>query len=527
MSYKPVALFILDGWGIREMEHGNAVVQANTPNFDHWKRSIDRSIVDASGEAVGLVPEQMGNSEVGHLNLGAGFIVYQDITRIDRAIGDGSFFQHPTLLGAIEQAKQQGKKVHYIGLLGPGGVHSATRHLMALLEMAKRQGIEPVLHIITDGRDTPPNSGLEFVGHLEQALAGGLPGVIADVSGRYYAMDRDKRWERTQRAYDAMLLRQGERAASATQAVQQFYATGKGDEFILPTVIDVANESRVRMEGGDAVVFFNFRADRMRQIVAAFILDDFDGFARPDPRPRFNAITFTEYATTLPTHILFPHKSIHTPLARVIADHGGKQFHAAETEKYAHMTYFFNGGREQPFEGEDRALIPSPKVATYDLQPEMSAYQLTETVLERIRTHDDDFILVNFANPDMVGHTGVLAAAKQAIEVVDECAGRLVKAVNDKGGVAIVTADHGNAEIMIDELTGEPHTYHTTNPVSLFVLGDRYFPMRPRGILADVAPTVLHLLGLPQPEVMTGVSLVALPLAVNDGDGVLLKSAQA
>jgi 2,3-bisphosphoglycerate-independent phosphoglycerate mutase len=516
-QYRPVALIILDGWGIREMEHGNAVVQATTPNFDRWMRSGERSVVDASGEAVGLPDGQMGNSEVGHLNLGAGRIVYQDLTRINLAIRNGTFFSNATLVEAIDRTKRSGSKLHVIGLLGEGGVHSYMDHLLAILKQAEQQGVEPIIHLITDGRDTPPESALGYARRLEEYLAG-HPGVIASVTGRYYTMDRDKRWQRTEIGYRVITAHEGNRseeggarrtAPSATAALASSYAEGVTDEFVLPVAIDVGDRN-VNVEAGDTVIFYNFRADRMRQIVTSFAFSDFNGFERPYI-PDLEIVTMTSYDATFPVKVLFPDVDITCPLAEALANKGLKQFHAAETEKYAHVTYFFNGGRETPFEGEDRHLEPSPKVATYDLQPEMSAVPLTEAILKRLETHDDDFILVNFANPDMVGHTGVLSAAIKAVETVDACAGRLVEAINRKGGVAIVTADHGNCERMIDEITGEPHTYHTTQPVSLFVIGDQYFDLRPRGILADVSPTVLHLMGVDQPAEMTGRSLIMQP----------------
>lgn len=507
-TYKPVALIILDGWGIREMETGNAVALANVPNYRRWLKTVERSVLDASGEAVGLPDGQMGNSEVGHLNLGAGRIVYQDLTRIDLAIRTGAFQQLPALAQVMEQTKTRGGKLHIVGLLGEGGVHSHSRHLYALLETAESHTITPILHLITDGRDTPPQSGLGFVERLETYLTQ-HPGIIASVCGRYYTMDRDKRWQRTGMGYNVMALHQGEggkTAVSASAALKASYAQSITDEFILPVAIEVG-EANVNIEPGDTVLFYNFRADRMRQIIRVFVSPEFDGFPRAYI-PDLTLVTMTAYEADLPVTVLFPDVDISNPLAEVLSKNGRSQFHAAETEKYAHVTYFFNGGRETPFPGEDRQMAPSPKVATYDLKPEMSALELTELVLERIRTHNDDFILVNFANPDMVGHTGVLSAAIKAVETVDECAGRLVAAINEKGGVALVTADHGNCEIMVDLKTGNPHTYHTTQPVSFLVIGEGYFWLRPRGILADVSPTVLHLLGIPQPAEMTGRSLI-------------------
>ena len=503
-NYRPVGLIVLDGWGIREKESGNAVLQAQTPNYDRWLAEYERAILDASGEEVGLPPDQMGNSEVGHLNLGAGRIVYQDLTRIDKAIREGAFFENGTLRTAADHVEKYGGKLHLIGLLGGGGVHSSSRHLYALLEFAHRRGIEPVLQVITDGRDTPPQSGINFLTELEEQLAK-WGGKIGSVSGRYHIMDRDRRWPRIELAYRALVHGEGERAATAAAAIINAYEAGVTDEFIKPTVIE--NQGDTLIAPGDCLIFFNFRADRMRQIVRAFARDDFSEFELAD-LPNLRVVSMTQYANDLPTAVLFPEQEIVNPLAAVLSQHGLKQFHAAETEKYAHVTYFFNGGEETPFEGEERLLVQSPKVATYDLQPEMSAPELAARVVDRIQTQADDFILVNFANPDMVGHTGVLAAAVAACETVDECANQIVQALLAKGGVALITADHGNAERMMDEVSGGPHTYHTTNPVSFIMIGLDYFAPRPRGILADVAPTVLELLGVSQPPEMTGRSLL-------------------
>lgn len=508
-AYKPVALIILDGWGIRRKEDGNSVMLGHTPNYDRWMRKLERSIVDASGEAVGLPDGQMGNSEVGHLNLGAGRIVYQDLTRINLAIKDGSFFQNETLNSAMAKVKETGGKLHVIGLFGEGGVHSHSDHMVALLKMATQEGIDPILHLITDGRDTPPESALRFAQKLSQFLAHN-PTTVASVSGRYYTMDRDRRWERTQKGYNVIALHEGEdgrTAGSVEEALQASYDAGTTDEFILPVAID-AGDKNVRVEPGDTLVFYNFRADRMRQIVRTFMFPDFDGFER-DFIADVDIITMTSYEDEFTAPVIFSEQEIVNTLAEVLSNLGLQQFHAAETEKYAHVTYFFNGGAEATFPGEYRHLEPSPKVPTYDLQPEMSAYPLTEALLKRVAEEDDDFILVNYANPDMVGHTGVLEAAIKAVEAVDDCAGRLVEAISAKGGVVIVTADHGNCERMVDHKTGEPHTYHTTQPVSLFVIGaDEYLNLRPRGILADVSPTILDLMGIEQPEEMTGQSLI-------------------
>lgn len=508
MAKKPVMLIILDGWGIRHMEHGNAVVQGNTPNYDRWMSTLEQSIVDTFGEHVGLVPGQMGNSEVGHLNLGAGRVVYQDISRIDHAIKEDALADNAALVGAIEKAKSANSKLHLIGLLGSGGVHSHQGHLHALLDICKGEGVDPVIHVITDGRDTPTDSGIGFLENLETKIGEVGTGRIATVSGRYYAMDRDKRWERTQKAFDAMVKREGETAATAKEAIQNSYGKEVTDEFILPTVI--GDDDSLKIQEGDAIVFYNFRADRMRQIVQALAAKnyEFEGKDHFMPFDDLYLATFTVYMDDLPVEVLFGKEILKNTLAEVISKQGMKQYHSAETEKYPHVTFFFNGRNENPFEGEDRKIVPSPKVATYDLQPEMSARELTEETLNRLDSYDDDFLLVNFANPDMVGHTGVLEAAMKAVETVDDCAGQLVAKVLEKGGVAIVTADHGNCERMINEISGDAHTYHTVGPVSLFVIGERYFGLRSRGILADVAPTVLELMGIEQPEEMTGQSLL-------------------
>lgn len=508
MNQKPVALIILDGWGLRGKRDGNAVVLGETPNYDRWTDELERSILDASGEAVGLPEGQMGNSEVGHLNLGAGRVVYQDLTRINLAIKNETFFEMDTMVNAIKNVRERGGKLHLIGLLGDGGVHSHSDHLVALLELAERHDVEPVLHLITDGRDTPAKSGLGFVEKLESYLEA-HPGIVASVSGRYYTMDRDKRWQRTQQGYNVIVNHEGvegRSAKSASAALQQSYQEDTTDEFVKATAIETDKD--VKVESGDCIIFYNFRADRMRQMVTILTDQSFDGFERPFIKD-LTILTMTEYDPDYPVEVIFPDQAIKNTLAAVLSKAGRKQFHAAETEKYAHVTYFFNGGIEQQYDGEERFLAQSPDVATYDLKPEMSANELTSAVLQRIKSHDDDFILVNYANPDMVGHTGVLDAAIKAVETVDACAGRLVDAVVEKGGVALVTADHGNCDRMINHETGEPHTYHTTQPVPFFVIGDgAYINLRPRGILADVAPTVLQLLGIDQPEEMMGMSLI-------------------
>lgn len=507
MVKKPVMLLILDGWGIREMTEGNAVVLGNTPNYDHWMKNLERTVVDASEEAVGLIQGQMGNSEVGHLNLGAGRVVYQDITRIYNAIRDNTLEKLEPLQNAISKAKS-GKKLHLIGLVSDGGVHSHIDHLFALLEVTHENGVSPIIHIITDGRDTPPNSGIGFVKQIEDYIEEHNHGRIASVVGRYYTMDRDKRWERTNQGYQAMAFHNAEKtAATASEALQASYDDKVTDEFIKPVVIGGAEGATI--EAGDSIIFYNFRADRMRQIVQMFTLPENIEGLEYETIDNLYIATMTGYMNELPVDILFDKDNLNNTLAETLSKANLKQYHSAETEKYPHVTFFFNGGREEPFPREDRKIIPSPKdVATYDEKPEMSAYELTEATLKRIQEENDDFILVNFANPDMVGHTGSLEAAIKAVETVDECASKLVEAILEKGGVAIVTADHGNCERMVELSTGDAHTYHTTNPVSLFIIGDGYYLQHPRGKLADVAPTVLDLLGVEQPEEMTGVSLI-------------------
>ena len=507
MPRNPVLLIILDGWGIRDTRAGNAVALAQTPNFDRWLRERERSIIHSSGEHVGLTPGQMGNSEVGHLNLGAGRIVYQDISRIANAIADDSLAQHPILRDAIETLRDTGKRLHLVGLLGSGGVHSHSDHLYALLDIASAAGIDPVLHLITDGRDTPTQQAESFCMELCERLYRLGIGRIATVSGRYYAMDRDQRWQRTGRAYEAMVSRRGDvHAPDALTAIRQSYAAGATDEFIPPTVIDGEN---LAVQSGDILLCHNFRADRMRQLCRAFVTRDFDEADNFPLVDNLRLITMTEYMDGLTEDVLFPVDLLHDTLAETISRAGMTQYHSAETEKYPHVTFFFNGRREQPFPGETRHIAPSPPVATYDLQPEMSARELTDATLARLRNADDDFLLVNFANPDMVGHTGRLDAAMQAVETVDSCAGELAAAVMQKGGAAIVTADHGNCERMVDPLTGAPHTYHTVAPVSLFALDADYeYDLRSWGRLADVAPTVLDLLAIYKPAAMTGGSLI-------------------
>jgi 2,3-bisphosphoglycerate-independent phosphoglycerate mutase len=506
-SRRPVALIILDGWGIGRDEPGNAVLAARTPVMDRIWAEYPHATLQTSGEAVGLPAGQMGNSEVGHLNLGAGFIVYQWITRIDVAIGDGSFQRNEAFIATIERCRERDSTLHLMGLVSDGGVHSHTRHLVAIVRMAAEHGLKKIaIHAFTDGRDTAPESGLGFVAALEADLAAIGAGRIATVSGRYYAMDRDHRWERTERAYDAIVDGVGENADSAIEAIERSYANGVTDEFIVPTVIGTATP----IGDGDAVISFNFRSDRMRQLIAALTESTFTGFSRKRFVSDLAVVTMTRYEEGLPVTIAFAPKDVESPVARVVSNAGLAQFHAAETEKYPHVTFFFNGGREESFPGEERALVPSPKVATYDLQPEMSAAGVTDAVVEAIESGRFDFIIVNFANSDMVGHTGVFDAAVQAVETADSSLGRILDALHSAGGVALVTADHGNAEEMIDRITGGPMTAHTTNPVPLILVGDdlKNLTLRQDGVLSAVAPTILDLLGIPAPESMDQATLL-------------------
>jgi 2,3-bisphosphoglycerate-independent phosphoglycerate mutase len=511
---RPVMLAILDGWGERAETEGNGIKLAKTPNVDHWRATRPWTLLGAAEKNVGLPIGQMGNSEVGHLNLGAGFVVMQDITLIDDSIADGSFFENDALNDAVRHVKERGAQLHIIGLLGTGGVHSHMNHEKALLELAKRNGLDKVfVHAFTDGRDTMPKSGLGFMADLESYMGEIGVGRVATVTGRYYAMDRDKRWDRTKMAYDALVAGVGRPAESAQAAIQRSYDEGVTDEFIKPAVVVDGDRPVATIRAGDSIICFNFRADRVRQITRAFVLQDFDGFAREALRDLLY-VTMTEYEKGLPVEIAFENDDVSVPLAKVISDAGLKQLHVAETEKYAHVTFFFNGGRETPFDGEDRLLVPSPKeVPTYDLKPEMSAYGIRDGILQALADDTYDFIIVNFANADMVGHTGVIPAVVKAVETVDECLGAIVPAVLAKGGVVLITADHGNAELLIDPATGGPHTAHTTNPVPCILvaaegLGLDHARLRDGGRLSDVAPTILELLRIgPAPE-MTGKSLI-------------------
>jgi 2,3-bisphosphoglycerate-independent phosphoglycerate mutase len=502
---EPVFLLICDGWGHAPPSTGNAISLARTPIYDRWLADFPWTLLEASGEAVGLPEGVMGNSEVGHLTLGAGRMVPQDLLRIDLALRDGSFFQNAALKRAAEHAKRRGSTLHLMGLVSDGGVHSHQRHLEGLIELARRTGIERLrVHAFTDGRDTPPRSALEFLAPLEKNLAR-AGGRIATVSGRYYAMDRDRRWDRVARAYAALVFSSGLQAESAREAVEAAYGRDENDEFIQPTVILENGEPVGPIGDGDAVIFFNFRADRARQITRALTDPDFAEFPRPKP-PRTHFVCFSEYKREFALPVAFPPRDLVHILADVWAEHGVGNLRLAETEKYAHVTYFFNGGVEEPRTGEERILVPSWKGATYDLHPEMSAPQITEEAVRALREARFPAFVVNFANADMVGHTGKLPETVSAIETLDRCFGILEAACREAGARLVMTADHGNAEQMIDPVTGQPHTAHTTNPVPL-ILCERGRELRAAGTLADVAATVLGLQGLPAPREMTGRDL--------------------
>ena len=507
---RPVALIILDGWGLSPSCENNAVCQAHTPNLDRLANSYPTSWLDASGLNVGLPEGQMGNSEVGHLNIGAGRIVYQELTRISRSIEEGDFFANPALIEALKLIRNAGGKLHLMGLLSDGGVHSHNTHLYALIALAKREKVEACVHAFMDGRDTPPQSGAAYLEQLEVEMARLEHGRLATVIGRYYAMDRDNRWDRVKRAWQAIVLGEGQPAASSAAAIQGAYAAGQNDEFIEPRVIQRDGLPVGRIKDKDGIIFFNFRADRAREITRAFTQPDFAAFERPEV-PQLSAfVSLTEYDETFNLPSAFTAASLPKILGEVVADAGLHQLRIAETEKYAHVTFFFNGGIETPFANEDRVLIPSPKdVATYDQKPAMSANEVTDEVIRRIRQGTYDLIVLNFANPDMVGHTGVLAAAISAMQTVDSCAGRVVDALLEAGGCALITADHGNCEKMA-EANGSPHTAHTANRVPLILVDPdhRHADLQP-GILADIAPTILNLMGLAVPAEMTGKNLIS------------------
>mgnify|MGYP000516760052 CR=1 FL=1 len=510
MSKKPTVLLILDGYGLNDKKEGNAVALANTPVMDKLMAEYPFVKGQASGMAVGLPEGQMGNSEVGHLNMGAGRIVYQELTRITKEIEDGTFFENEELVKAMENAKKNNSALHIFGLLSDGGVHSHITHMYGTLEMAKKFGLEKVyVHAFLDGRDTPPASAAEYMQQMVDKMAEIGVGEVATISGRYYAMDRDNNWDREEKAYVAMTKGEGVEETDPVQAIKNSYAKDVTDEFVLPTVIKKDGQPVATITDGDSVVFCNFRPDRARQITRAFCADDFDGFAR-EKKLDLTFVCFTEYDVTIPNKLIaFKKVEVKNTFGEYLAAHNMKQARIAETEKYAHVTFFFNGGEEKQYPGEDRILVPSPKVETYDMKPEMSAYEVTDKVCEALENDKYDVVILNFANTDMVGHTGSLQAAIKAVEAVDECVGRIVKIIEEKKGNLLITADHGNAEQMIDYKTGEPHTAHTTNPVPIILITDnKEYKLKENGKLADLAPTMLDLMGINKPEEMTGESLL-------------------
>ena len=510
MSKKPTVLMILDGYGLNDTTKGNAVAEGKTLVMDKLMAEYPFVKGNASGMAVGLPEGQMGNSEVGHLNMGAGRIIYQELTKITKAIEDGDFFENQALLAACKNAKENNTALHMMGLVSDGGVHSHNGHIYGLLELAKRQGVEKVyVHCFLDGRDTPPASGKEYVEALEAKMKEIGIGEVASVSGRYYAMDRDNRWDRVERAYNALVKGEGVQAESATAGIQASYDADKTDEFVEPMVIVKDGAPVATVKDGDSVIFFNFRPDRAREITRTFCDDNFEGFDRGE-RVKTTFVCFTEYDVTIQNkQVAFVKEEITNTFGEFLAAHNMTQARIAETEKYAHVTFFFNGGVEEPNKGEDRILVKSPKVATYDLKPEMSAYEVCDKLVDAIKSDKYDVIIINFANPDMVGHTGVEDAAIKAIEAVDECVGKAVDALKEVDGQMFICADHGNAEQLIDETTGEPFTAHTTNPVPfILVNADPAYKLREGGCLADIAPTLIELMGMEQPKEMTGKSLL-------------------
>ena len=510
MSKKPTVLMILDGYGLNDKCEANAVCEGKTPVMDQLMSQCPFVKGNASGMAVGLPEGQMGNSEVGHLNMGAGRIVYQELTRITKEIQDGDFFKNEALLAAVKNAKENNSALHFMGLLSDGGVHSHITHLFGLLELAKREGLEKVyVHCFLDGRDTPPASGKGYIEELQAKMKEIGVGEIATVSGRYYAMDRDNRWDRVELAFKAMTKGEGVKGTGAAEAVQASYDAEKTDEFVLPTVIEKEGKPVATVQDKDSVVFFNFRPDRAREITRAFCDDDFKGFSR-EKKLDVTFVCFTDYDETIGNKLVaFVKQEIKNTFGEYLAAHNMTQARIAETEKYAHVTFFFNGGVEEPNKGEDRILVKSPKVATYDLKPEMSAYEVCDKLVDAIKSDKYDVIIINFANPDMVGHTGVEAAAIKAVEVVDECVGRAVDALKEVDGQMFICADHGNCEQLVDYETGEPFTAHTTNPVPfILVNADPSYTLRENGCLADIIPTLIELMGMEQPAEMTGKSLL-------------------
>ncbi|EBF8122492.1 2,3-bisphosphoglycerate-independent phosphoglycerate mutase [Salmonella enterica subsp. enterica] len=508
VSKKPMVLVILDGYGYREEQQDNAILNAKTPVMDALWAKRPHTLIDASGLEVGLPDRQMGNSEVGHVNLGAGRIVYQDLTRLDVEIKERTFFANPVLTNAVDQAKNAGKAVHIMGLLSAGGVHSHEDHIMAMVELAAERGAEKIyLHAFLDGRDTPPRSAEASLKKFEDKFAALGKGRVASIVGRYYAMDRDNRWDRVEKAYDLMTLAQGEfQADTAVSGLQAAYARDENDEFVKATVIRAEGQADAAMEDGDTLIFMNFRADRAREITRAFVNADFDGFARKKV-VNLNFVMLTEYAADIKTAVAYPPASLANTFGEWMAKNDKTQLRISETEKYAHVTFFFNGGVEEPFAGEERILINSPKVATYDLQPEMSSAELTEKLVAAIESGKYDTIICNYPNGDMVGHTGVMEAAIKAVEALDNCIEQVTKAVESVGGQLLITADHGNAEQMRDPATGQAHTAHTNLPVPLIYVGEKNVKTVEGGKLSDIAPTMLSLMGMEIPQEMTGKPL--------------------
>ena len=508
MKQKPVMLLILDGWGYRkEITADNAIEQGNTPNWHKCLEEYPHCLIETSGLAVGLPEGQMGNSEVGHTNLGAGRVVMQDLPKIDQSIKEKTLEKNPTLIKLIETLKGNGKKCHLMGLMSPGGVHSSQAHILALAEILNREGIKTCVHAFLDGRDTPPESAINYIQKFSNDIVSMDSVTIATVAGRFYAMDRDKRWDRVEKAYNNMVLADGKRFNSAVEAIKSSYAAGVSDEFVVPSVI----ENYKGMEDGDAILMANFRADRAREILYALADKEFEGFNRKKIIHLSAAVGMTEYSVDHNRFMqtIFPPESLSHIFGEVIADNGLTQLRIAETEKYAHVTFFFNGGEEKEFKGESRILVPSPKVATYDLKPEMSVYEVTEYLTDAIKHQKFDVIICNFANGDMVCHTGIMEAALKAVASVDECLGKVVEAIKEVNGVLLVTADHGNVEKMVDEKTGEPYTAHTVGAVqAVLVNGPKEVKSLHNGKLADISPTLLDLLAIPQPEEMTGRTLL-------------------
>lgn len=504
MSKKPVMLMILDGWGVAPASDVNAATLAQTPNLDRYFAEFPHTTLEASGMEVGLPEGQIGNSEVGHLNIGAGRIIYQSLTRITKAIKDGDFFDNEVLCACMDKTKNAGKALHLMGLLSDGGVHSNINHLIALLQMAKARGLEKVyVHAFLDGRDVPPKSAVGFIKQLQEAIAGMAFGKIATVMGRYYAMDRDNRWDRIEKAYKTLVLGEGNLVADPVQGVEASYEAGVTDEFVEPMVVEGVD---AKITSGDGIIFFNFRPDRARQITRALNDAEFPHFERPASALPVNYVCMTQYDATIDAPVAYPPEEYNDTLGEVLAKEGKHQLRIAETEKYAHVTFFFNGGVEEPNLNEERILINSPKVATYDLQPEMSAYDVTDALLAELDKDKFDVVVLNYANPDMVGHTGVLPAAIKAMEAVDECVGKVVDKVLSLGGSVCITADHGNLEKMA-EADGTPHTAHTTNIVPFILVSNEEHKLH-SGVLADIAPTMLELLNIEKPAVMTGSSLI-------------------